>query len=231
MEHRLKAFFVGLYALSGIGFVLSLFLDRILPIHPSLLGLIQLVLLIVLLVPVVVAFVRWQGIRRYRTPYDAVRKRQRRSAGGGGSKDKPYDFFISYKSEDAMRIRPLVEQMLASGLNVWFAEYNITLNSWDAFEREIEAGISNARYGLCFTNKNYIESLYCVAELDQLLAPGNCGPSQVIEIQFPPHALPHQRYPQLKNIPVIQYQDDPDALMAQINQITGQSILSALPVL
>jgi hypothetical protein len=71
--------------------------------------------------------------------------------------------------------------------------------------------------------------LYCIGELDQLLSPRNCGPEHVIEIEFPYHPLPHQRYPQLKNLTTIQYHDDPNSLISQINQITGRSISSSLP--
>ncbi|MDQ0290576.1 hypothetical protein J3R75_002683 [Oligosphaera ethanolica] len=36
-----------------------------------------------------------------------------------------YDAFISYRSGDAQVVRNIVEPIMASGLNVWFAEYKI----------------------------------------------------------------------------------------------------------
>ena len=42
-----------------------------------------------------------------------------------GIMKKLYDYFISYKSEDTNIVRIIAEQMMASGLKIWFAEYNI----------------------------------------------------------------------------------------------------------
>ncbi len=142
---------------------------------------------------------------------------------------KPYDFFISYKSDDAMQVRPLVEHLLAGGIKVWFAEYTIRLDGRAAFEQAIASGIAHSRYGLCFTNDRYIQSVYCRDELVRLLDPANCGPGQVIEIAFPPEALPHQHYPQLDTVHTIHYENDPSSLLTRLAGITGLPVNPDFP--
>ena len=229
MGRRLIPIIESLLIFSGIGLLIYLFWDSILTILRSLLTILGSVLVLIALILGIIAILRRRAVHRYRTPYDAIRERIQKSPNPSRSMEKPYDFFVSYKSEDAMKVRPLVEQMLASGVNVWFAEYNITLEGWNAFKHEIDVGIANSSHGLCFTNKDYIKSLNCIYELNQLLSPQNCGPTRVIEIMFPPQPLPHQLYPQLKTLTSIQYHDDPNELIDQINQVTGRSILSTLP--
>lgn len=45
----------------------------------------------------------------------------------------PYDAFITYKSEDADLVRNVADQLIASGIRVWFAEYQVLLQNYDQF--------------------------------------------------------------------------------------------------
>lgn len=98
---------------------------------------------------------------------------------------KAYDFFLSYKSEDAEQARHLCEALVGAGLNVWFAEYTILLFNRDEFQAAIDLGASQSRFAIALTNKRYTASHYCRNELDQLLRPNNCGPERIVEIRHP----------------------------------------------
>lgn len=103
--------------------------------------------------------------------------------------------FMSYKSEDAVAVRMIAEQMRAQGLNVWFAEYNIGIRDRADFQRMIDTAIADCDYGVCFTNDLYAESEFCRDELEQLLR--HLPSENILEIAFPRGAQTHRVFPQM----------------------------------
>jgi hypothetical protein len=224
-----KSLLYVLWVIAGILALLLFFWQRSPSVLGSIFSLLGLILLVIVIFPFVLYFWRRWSLRQYPTPYDTIEKELQKSPASPQSSDKPYAFFVSYKSDDAMQVRPLVEHLLAGGFKVWFAEYTIRLEGRASFEQAIASGIAHSWYGLCFTNDRYIQSLYCRDELERLLDPRNCGPSRVIEIAFPPEALPHRHYPQLETGHTIHYQDDPRSLLACLAGLTGLPINQDFP--
>ena len=93
------------------------------------------------------------------TPYDDVPSARRLHS--AAMNNKAYDYFISYKSEDAGLVRLIAEQLLANNIKVWFAEFKMLTHNWDDFQREIELGIRHSKFAIAFTNNRYARSLYC----------------------------------------------------------------------
>ncbi|MBU1712409.1 MAG: toll/interleukin-1 receptor domain-containing protein [Proteobacteria bacterium] len=113
----------------------------------------------------------------------------------GAGERQSLDFFLSYKSEDVAIVRMIAEQMRASGAKVWFAEYDIRLESRDQFMEDIESAIDNCRFGICFTNDHFTDSQYCRKEVELLL--NRLGPERIVEIALPRQPLPHRLFPDL----------------------------------
>lgn len=110
-------------------------------------------------------------------------------------KTAEFDLFISYKSHDVDLVRPIADRLIASGLGVWFAEYQILLQDRDKFGQAILDGIDNSAFGLAFTNNRYIDSCHCQFEIERLLV--RQGPARILEVKIPEEDRPHQRYPAL----------------------------------
>lgn len=108
-----------------------------------------------------------------------------------------FDLFVSYKSHNVNLVRCVVDRLIASGLTIWFAEYQIRLVDRDSFQTDIDHGTSKSRNGLLFTNDRFSESEYCEREVRQLLSSPICGPTNIIEIQIPEEPATHQKYPEL----------------------------------
>lgn len=102
--------------------------------------------------------------------------------------DQKYDYFISYKAQDVLLVRQIAELMMASGISVWFDEYQILFNNYedDKLEMELMTAIENATYGIIFTNDLYFNSKYCSDELKLLLKKPK---SNIINILLQPHVL------------------------------------------
>jgi hypothetical protein len=110
------------------------------------------------------------------------------------------EVFLSYKSDDAVIVRFLAEQMMARGINVWFNEYRIMLHRWEtAFEDGLKAGVGSSQKAAFFTNEKWAKSKWCVdteaPELLELLTSENC-----VEVCIPPHPAPHQKVKGLKEV-------------------------------
>ncbi|HUT95343.1 MAG TPA: HEAT repeat domain-containing protein [Thermoguttaceae bacterium] len=114
---------------------------------------------------------------------------------------KDYDLFISYKSEDVLLARRIVERLMASGLRVWFAEYEIALADRDKFNSRIVDGIKRSRYGLIITNKEYGDSLHCRHELQGLMT--HVGLADVLRIMYRDQRITRPHFPAqaLEDIP------------------------------
>ena len=116
-------------------------------------------------------------------------------------------------------VRMIAEQLIASGLNIWFAEYAILVSDRYRFDYFINQGIKYSRYGMLFTNNMYINSRYCREELQQLLSQG-----EVIEIKYPDEPLVHHLYPELERSPSMEYHGDPNEISHYFQSVTGLSM-------
>ncbi|MFH1763050.1 MAG: toll/interleukin-1 receptor domain-containing protein [Gemmatimonadota bacterium] len=132
--------------------------------------------------------------------------------------EKPFDVFISYKSEDVHVVRQIADLLLASGLKVWFAEYLILLSEKyrqeeaegadTAIQGALDRGIRSSRRGVLFTNDRYVGSHWCRQELDALLGPEGPGLENLIEVMIPSEPGTRERYPQLSTCPAMRFEGD-----------------------
>jgi TIR domain len=80
-----------------------------------------------------------------------------------------WDIFISHASEDKDAVaRPLADNLIKHGLNVWYDEYTLTLG--DSLRRSIDKGLAGSRYGLVILSPHFFEKEWTQKELDGLVA-------------------------------------------------------------
>jgi hypothetical protein len=140
------------------------------------------------------------------------------------------DVFLSYKSDDAILVRFLAEQMMAQGINVWFNEYRIVLRGWDEdFEQGLKAGVATCRRAAFFTNEKWTKSQWCVnAEAIPLLA--RLAKDDCIEVGIPPHPAPHQKVPPLEQVQQIEASNmDKWTLLKNLYQALGFTMQVSTP--
>jgi len=166
-----------------------------------------------------------------RTPYEQIIARISPTQPARAPLGKTFDIFVSYKSEDVPVVRQVADQMIASGLRVWFAEYTVLLTGREQFQEYIDAGIGQSRYGVCFTNDRFIGSEYCRREMEQLLDPANCGPENVVEVRIPSEPLPHREYPELASAPAIEFTGDVNELLRYVQAATSLSVELPAPAM
>lgn len=128
------------------------------------------------------------------------------------------DLFVSYKSEDVMLVRPVVDALLAAGARVWFAEYEILLAGRERFAEAIATGIRRSRRALLFTNDRYLSSPYCRDEVEQCLAVH--GVEGIIEVMLPEEQGSHAAYPALAGADWTEGAD-PDRIAAWVARRVG----------
>lgn len=95
-----------------------------------------------------------------------------------------WDFFLSYKSENANEVRRIAERLMAAGYRVWFAEYQILLRSYVDFEPLIREGIKNCSFGILFTTNDYFGSKHCRNEVEWLHQRFEKEPWRIIEVRL-----------------------------------------------
>jgi hypothetical protein len=138
-----------------------------------------------------------------------------------------YDIFISYKSEDVALARRIADVLIAAGLRIWFAEYEILLHERDRFQRAILRGISETRFGLALTNNRWAQSEYCDFEIKRLLKV--LKPASVLELRCPSEELPHGINPGLIESPSAESRDVTE-ILTFVERVTGLQI-SQSPVI
>jgi hypothetical protein len=137
-----------------------------------------------------------------------------------------WDVFISYKSEDIDLARRVANQLLASGVKVWFAEYQVLLQNFNRFQDAIDNGIANSTWAICLTNNRYIGSKFCTLELKQIL---DClSPDKILEIMIPKEELPHQQFQALDNCPYV-FSTNLPTIFDFIHEHTGWELKPLLP--
>ena len=110
--------------------------------------------------------------------------------------------FISYKSEDANLVRAVAEYLIVAGVNTWFNEYEVRLDIYDDFDRDIyqklDEAVSTCTHGVVFTNNRWAMSEYCRKEMESML---RCIQHEnILEICFPNEHMPHQIFNDLERI-------------------------------
>ena len=126
---------------------------------------------------------------------------------------RDYDVFVSYKSEDVMTVRPVVDGLVAAGARVWFNEYEVLLAGWEQFQERIDEGTRRSSFGLAFTNDRYVGSPHCRNELELLLE--HVGPEHIIEVFLPSEPGTHRDYPDLQRCRNVA-SNDPDEILEQV---------------
>jgi hypothetical protein len=140
--------------------------------------------------------------------------------------DNIYDIFVSYRSEDIHVVRPVAEHLMANGLRVWFAEYEVLLSGRERFSKAMAHGLSHCSWGVCFTNDRYADSEHCQKELQMLLDRG--GPDRIVEIRCPNQPRTYSRFPGLRSAKAFEYSSLVEALrdIQSVTQLdTGFSLV------
>lgn len=97
-------------------------------------------------------------------------------------RDRRWDFFLSYKSDNANEVRRIAERLMARGFKVWFAEYEVLLHSYEQFEARIRSGARNCSWALLFTTDQYAASRHCTNEVSWLKQRFAKEPHRMIEV-------------------------------------------------
>jgi hypothetical protein len=138
-----------------------------------------------------------------------------------------YDVFISYRSLDAHSAREIADQLIASGIRVWFAEYQILLTNWDQFEEALLEGIRRSAFGLAITNDRYAESEHCRLEMAKLIE--RIGPGRVLEVRLPDEDETRRVFPALSSSPHSAPRDTGE-ILSFVQEQTGWKILPLVEI-
>lgn len=83
--------------------------------------------------------------------------------------DREFDVFVSHASEDKDSfVRPLVEELIALQLRVWYDEFELSVG--DSLRRSIDRGISKSKYGIVVLSPAFLAKNWTQYELDGLVA-------------------------------------------------------------
>lgn len=81
---------------------------------------------------------------------------------------RDFDVFISHASEDKEEVvRPLAEELRASGLDVWYDEFELRIG--DSLRRKIDSGIARSRFGIVVLSGPFFARGWPQYELDGLV--------------------------------------------------------------
>jgi hypothetical protein len=139
-----------------------------------------------------------------------------------------YNIFISYKSKDALTARHVAEQLIASNIKVWFAEYELLVKDQIKYlkankherkiliEEDILEGIKSSPYGLAFTNDLYADSSYCRTEIKNLIS--KCNPGYLLEVMIPKCQKPHSEFKELAKCPSMIFNDDVNEVLSFLSR-------------
>ena len=82
--------------------------------------------------------------------------------------DREFDVFISHASEDKDEVvRPLAVALQASGLRVWYDEFELKIG--DSLRRKIDKGLANSRFGVVILSRSFLGKGWTNYELDGLV--------------------------------------------------------------
>ena len=82
--------------------------------------------------------------------------------------EQQVDAFVCHASEDKDNfVRPLAESLCRLGVTVWYDEFSLKLG--DSVSRQIDRGITNARFGIVVISRNFIGRPWPEHELQGLV--------------------------------------------------------------
>lgn len=94
---------------------------------------------------------------------------------------REYDVFISHASEDKDEVvRPLANALRASGLKVWYDEFELRIG--DSLRRKIDKGLANSRFGVVVLSKTFLAKGWTNYELDGLVTRAVTGEQILLPI-------------------------------------------------
>jgi hypothetical protein len=96
-----------------------------------------------------------------------------------------YDCFISYRTVSVYTVRFLAEQLVARGVKLWFAEWEILVSGRRGFQEAINRGIASSGNVICCTNSGYAQSEYCRIEAMQVLDVPGKESRHILDLRLP----------------------------------------------
>jgi hypothetical protein len=135
-----------------------------------------------------------------------------------------YDLFVTYKKEDISVVRPVVDALIAAGVEAWFAEWRILLSEAEEFEDEIDSAIVQSKGALIFANARWLASADCQREAAIILS--HLAPEKIVVVEVGDCEGVYRQYPQLRKALVVPAKDNPEAAelfdaIAKLLQITA----------
>ena len=93
----------------------------------------------------------------------------------------PKDVFIAHAKEDASEVaEPLVEALIANGLDVWYDDLELKIG--DSLRRLIDRGISRSRFAVVVLSPAFMQKGWTNYELDGIITQSNAGGQVVLPI-------------------------------------------------
>lgn len=135
--------------------------------------------------------------------------------------------FLSYRTADMLLARAVTERLLASGVGVWFNEYEVDIEHYDAWDQLVAGGIREAVGGIALVGPDYLSSPYCRDELTQMLAA--YGPEGVLVVVTGDEGgRLVERFPDVATSQRV-VGHDVDAIVAQVRSLAPFAIPEAIP--
>lgn len=92
-----------------------------------------------------------------------------------------WDVFVSHASEDkAGLVRPLVDELRAAGLQVWYDEAELRVG--DSLRRSIDRGLARSRFGIVVISPDFLAKQWPQRELDGLVAREDDGTKIILPV-------------------------------------------------
>lgn len=94
---------------------------------------------------------------------------------------REYDVFISHASEDKDEVvRPLANALQASGLKVWYDEFELRIG--DSLRRKIDRGLATSHFGIVVLSQYFLKKGWTNYELDGLVTRSVTGEQILLPI-------------------------------------------------
>ncbi len=121
--------------------------------------------------------------------------------------------FISYRTVDVLLVRLIAEQLMVRGAPIWFDEYFVMprhkeriLKNINEFNSIIDEAVDESKSAICFTNKSFANSIYCVREANVLTT--KLPHDQILNIACPEHKELYVDAHHLEKCPIVHLQND-----------------------
>ncbi len=137
--------------------------------------------------------------------------------------------FMSYRTTDARFVRLLSEQLIASGVPVWFDEYDITIDQKEKiamqeeeFKRSIDHAVETSTKAICITHAGYASSPYCKSEVFSLAS--RLSRDRILNITCPEHSQLYEDVPSISGEPAVHLGKD----LAELSDKDRQMLCAAI---